>query len=107
MNTAICEAIKKKATLQFGYHETRRIVEPQCHGISTAGKEVLRGLQISGHSRSGQSHAEKLFEVSKISDLKGTGATFSNPGPHFNPDDKAMTYVHCCLQQCKFTKSRR
>jgi hypothetical protein len=99
MNKAICEAIAKKAVIQFRYGNHRvRVVEPQCHGISATGKEVFRGYQTSGHSKSGHSRAEKLFEVSKISGLKETGETFSKPGPHFNPHDKTMAYVHCCLE---------
>jgi hypothetical protein len=99
MNKAICEAIRKRAVIQFRYDSDKvRVVEPQCHGISTTGKEVFRGYQTSGHSKSRQTHAEKLFEVSKISALKETGESFSDPGPHFNPDDKAMAYVHCCLE---------
>jgi hypothetical protein len=96
-NRAICEAIKKKAVIQFNYEGKLRIVEPQCHGISTAGKEVIRGFQTGGQSRSRGLAAEKLFELSKISDLKETGETFLTPGPHYNPRDKAMVYVHCHL----------
>jgi hypothetical protein len=96
-NTAICDAIQKKAVIQFNYEGKPRIVEPQCHGISTAGKEVIRGFQTGGGSRSRRSIAEKLFEVSKITELKETGDTFSHPGPHYNPTDQAMIYVHCHL----------
>jgi predicted DNA-binding transcriptional regulator YafY len=96
-NTAICKAIQKKAVIEFNYEGELRIVEPQCYGISTAGKEVMRGFQTAGHSRSRRSVSEKLFELSKISGLKETGETFSKPGPHYNPSDKAMVYVHCHL----------
>src|SRR5207249_6004320 len=89
-NTAICKAIQNKAVIQFNYEGKLRIVEPQCHGISKAGNELMRGFQTSGYSRSRRSIAEKLFEVAKISELKETGDTFSNPGPHYNPDDQAM-----------------
>ncbi len=97
MNAAICEAIKKKAVLQFNYKGSLRIVEPQCHGTSTAGNEVLRGFQTKNYSKPSESPSNKLFEVSKISGLKQTGETFSKPGPHYNPNDKAMGYVHCHL----------
>jgi len=97
LNTAICQAIKKKRVIQFTYTGELRIVEPQCHGMSTAGKEVMRGFQTGGSSRSSRSIAEKLFEVSKISELSETGDTFSRPGPHYNPNDQGMIYVHCRL----------
>jgi hypothetical protein len=103
MNTAICKAIKKKALLQFNYHGTLRIVEPQCHGVSTAGKEVLRGFQIKDRGQPNKPATERLFEVSKIIDLQETGGRFSKPGPHYTPNDKAMTGVHCCLGRQKTT----
>ena len=97
MNAAICEAIKKKAVIEFNYKGSLRLVEPQCHGTSTAGNEVLRGFQTKNHSKPSESPANKLFEVSKILELKHTGKTFSKPGPHYNPDDKAMIHIHCRL----------
>ena len=97
MNAAICEAIKKKAVIQFNYRGSLRIVEPQCHGTSTAGNEVLRGFQTKNYSKLSESPSNKLFDVSKISGLKQTGETFLKPGPHYNPNDKAMGYIHCHL----------
>jgi hypothetical protein len=96
-NSAICEAIEKKAVIGFNYKGSLRIVEPQCHGTSTAGNEVLRGFQIKNYSKPSESSSNKLFEVAKISGIKQTGKTFSKPGPHYNPNDKAMSYVHCHL----------
>jgi hypothetical protein len=96
-NLALCEAIEKKAVIEFNYKGTQRIVEPQCHGTSTAGNEVLRGFQTKNYGKPSESPSNKLFEVSKISGLKPTGKTFSTPGPHYNPNDKAMSYVHCHL----------
>ncbi len=95
--TVICEAIGKKAVLQLIYGGYLRTVEPQCHGISTAGNEVLRGIQTGGESRSGLARFGKLFEVSKMSGLTITGLNFSGPGPGYNPDDQGMIYVHCHL----------
>lgn len=97
MNEIICAAIKKQAVIQFKYNRSLRIVEPQCHGTSTAGKEVLRGFQTSNHDKPSEAPSNKLFEVSKIAGLKETGKTFSQPGSHYNPDDKAMVFVHCHL----------
>jgi hypothetical protein len=96
-NKAICKAIGKKAVIQFEYHETIRTVEPQSHGISSAGNEVIRAVQTSPRNQFGKSIEGRLFEVSKMSGLKETGEHFTNPGPHYNPDDKGMIYVHCHL----------
>jgi hypothetical protein len=97
LETAICESIRKRAVIRFMYDDKLRIVEPQSHGISTAGKEVVRGVQTGGGSESGLSPFGKLFEVRKMSDLRETGAVFAGPGRGFNPDDKGMIFVHCHL----------
>jgi hypothetical protein len=97
MNTAICDAIKKKAVITFEYNGSLRIVEPQCHGISSAGNEILRGVQINGGKRSVESIVGKLFDVSKMSNLREAGRNFLDPAPNHNPNDKAMKLVHCCL----------
>ena len=104
---AICKAIRKKAVIQFDYDGTARIVEPQAHGISLAGNEVIRCVQKSPSGPSGKSIEGKLYSASKISDLKNTGQSFLKPGAHFNPDDKAMIYVHCHLEEGKARNRRK
>ncbi len=95
MNTAICAAIKSQAVVEFYYDGGFRTVEPHCHGISTAGNEVLRGYQTGGYSRSGNPVDWKLFVVAEISHLRQTGATFSANRPGYNPADRGMRSVHC------------
>ena len=95
MNTAICAAIENRAVVQFNYDGGLRTVEPHCHGISTAGNEVLRGFQTGGYSKSGNPVEWKLFMVADISELRQTGATFSLNRPGYNPNDRGMTLVHC------------
>jgi hypothetical protein len=98
MNSVICEAIRKKAVLRFTYEGHPRIVEPQTHGISTAGKEVLRAVQTGGSSESAMTAFGKLFEMAKMSNIEETGETFSGPGAGFNPRDKGMRLIHCHLR---------
>ena len=93
----ICRAIRKKAVIQFDYHGTARTVEPQSHGINWAKNEVIRGIQTNPRSPSGKLIEGKLYKVSEMTDLKETGESFSQPGPHFNPNDRGMIYVHCSL----------
>lgn len=97
LNKAICKAIQKKAVIQFDYHGTVRTVEPQSHGISSAQNEVIRGVQTNPPAAYGKSIEGKLYDVSKMSGLKETGKHFSEPGPHFNPNDRGMIYIHCHL----------
>jgi len=95
MNAMICSAIRSRQVLRFSYDGGWRTVEPFCHGISTAGNEVLRGYQTGGYSESGNPVGWKLFQVSKIASPTPTGQTFSGARPGYNPNDAAMTSVHC------------
>lgn len=95
MNTTICSAIRSRQVLRFSYDGGWRTVEPFCHGISTAGHEVLRGYQTGGYSESGNPVGWKLFQVSKIAGLMPTGQTFAGARPGYNPNDAAMAAVHC------------
>ncbi len=95
MNALICDAIAKRAIIQFDYDGGMRTVEPHCHGISTAGNEVLRGYQTGGYSESGRPVEWKLFDVSKISSLSITEKIFAQDRPFYNPNDKAMKIIHC------------
>jgi hypothetical protein len=69
-NLSICEPIEKKAVIEFNYKGSLRTVEPQCHGTSTAGNEVLRGFQTKNHSNPSESPTNRLFKVEKILGLK-------------------------------------
>ena len=52
MDPQICDAIENKRLLAFNYNGLPREIEPHAHGISLAGKEVVRGYQTGGHSSS-------------------------------------------------------
>lgn len=95
MNQTICEAINSRQVIRFNYKGGLRTVEPFCHGISTAGNEVLRGYQTSGYSESGNPVEWKLFRVAEISGLDMTSEHFSGIRQGYNPHDSAMTTVHC------------
>jgi len=44
----LCDAIRGKKRISFNYHDKERIGEPQCCGITTAGKEAVRVHLIKG-----------------------------------------------------------
>ena len=73
------------------------MVEPHCHGMSTTGKEVLRGYQTGGYSSSGNPDGWRLFGVSGIQNFQVLAETFAHNRPNYNPNDSAMTTVHCCV----------
>ncbi len=97
MNTTICAAIHSKCLLRFYYDGGYRTVEPHCHGISSAGNEVLRAYQTAGHSESGSPVEWKLFRVSGMSNLAVTDEPFRGVRPGYNPNDSAMASICCHL----------
>jgi len=42
MRELICTALNNKQRIRFVYHDKVRLAEPQCCGISTTDKEVVR-----------------------------------------------------------------
>ena len=97
MNTAICDAIKRRETIAFHYDGGTRTAEPHCHGVSKNGNELLRAYQTGGFSRSGNPEGWKMFSVGEMSDVVGTGDAFPNNRPHYNPDDSHMIKICCCV----------
>lgn len=95
MNSIICQAIAARRAISFFYNGGVRHVEPHCHGISTAGNEVLRAYQTAGYSESGNSTGWKLFEVDEMDSIQILSAHFPQNRPYYNPNDKGMSQVHC------------
>jgi hypothetical protein len=95
MNRSICEAIRDRAVVRFSYGGGSRTVEPHCHGMSSTGREVLRGYQTGGYSSSGNPVGWRLFEVAKISGFGPSGHTFLRARPGYNPRDQGIVSVHC------------
>jgi len=95
MNPKVCEAISKRAKMKVWYNGGTRIIEPHCHGVSTAGNEVLAAFQTSGHSNSGKPFEWKFFDVSKMQQVEILNETFKDNRPLYNPNDKRMTSIHC------------
>ena len=91
----ICEAIGRRALLEFHYHGRLRVVAPYCHGTSTRGVEVLRAIQIRGLSASGGWGFGKLWIVSEMVLPRLIDETFIPDDPNYNPDDRGMRQIHC------------
>ncbi len=91
----ICEAIAKRALLQFHYHDRLRVVAPYCHGISTRDVEVLRAIQVRGESGSSGFGFGKLWKVSEMVNPRIIDEAFKPDDPHYNPNDSGMKRIHC------------
>ncbi|SER27710.1 hypothetical protein SAMN04489841_3515 [Natrinema salaciae] len=95
MSEIICKAIREQKVLEFTYDGHHRKVEPYCHGQSKKGKESLRGYQIAGGSNSRRVPFWRLFTVAKMGNLTLTDETFNGNRPHYNPNDKDLSPIHC------------
>lgn len=91
----ICEALRRRALLEFRYDNRYRVVAPYCHGISTRDVEVLRAIQVRGSSSSGGLGTGKLWTIGKMVNLRMLDETFTPDDPQYNPDDGAMKQIHC------------
>lgn len=98
MHDLICAAIVKRELLEFDYNGLHRVVAPYCHGAIN-GREVLRAIQVRGDSRSGGWGFGKLWSLDKVRNLRLTGQSFLADDPQFNPNDSAMTQVHCAVRR--------
>jgi hypothetical protein len=93
----ICAAIRKRALLEFTYHNLRRVVAPYCCGVSSRGADVLRAVQVRGESASGGMGFGKLWTVAEIDGLRMLDETFAPDDPNYNAQDSAMTKIHCAI----------
>jgi len=91
----ICEAIRQRLLLEFTYDGLHRVVAPYCHGVSTAGHESLRAVQVGGESRSRGMRSGKLWTVAKMANVRVTDRPFTPDDPNYNPDDSGMKQIHC------------
>lgn len=91
----ICEAIRKRALLEFTYHERQRVVAPYCCGVSSRGVDVLRAVQVRGGSSSGALGIGKLWTVTEIEHLQMSNEAFTPDDPNYNPQDRAMKRIYC------------
>ena len=97
MESAICLSIRERRILRFSYDGGPRTVESYCHGMSSAGNEVLLAYQTEGFSRSGKPVGWRLFQTVKMQDVEVTDRNFKPDRPEYNPDDKRIGSVHCCI----------
>lgn len=92
----ICDAIRTRSLLAFEYGGLPRVVAPYCHGSSPHG-EVVRAVQLRGGSRSGGLGFGKLWRVDRLVGLRMLDEHFAPDDPDYNPGDRGMRAIHCCV----------
>jgi hypothetical protein len=101
MRDPLCAAIAASVLIEFDYKGEHRVVAPYCHGTSTRGVEVLRGVQLerpNSVSKSGQYGSGKLWYVSEMQNLRVTDERFAPDDPTYSPSDTAMKKIHCRMR---------
>ena len=96
MNSIICSAISQKRVIQFYYENELRIVEPHCHGITTAGNEGLRAYQIDGYSSSGNM-GWKMYDLGKAEGVQLLPDNFNGARQGYKKNDRGMSRIYCEL----------
>ena len=94
-NDIFCEAIRRRALLEFRYKGHRRIVQPYCYGVSNRDLTVLRAVQVRGSSASNQFGTGKLWSADEVIEPRILDETFTPDDPLYNPDDTAMKHIYC------------
>lgn len=92
MNQELVRAIEDKRRIRFQYHGTVRYAEPQCYGVGTSGRELLRVHQLRGGPV-----REPLFCVDEMTGLEVLDEAFTRPGPNFKRNDSAMRKIFAQL----------
>jgi hypothetical protein len=98
MHALICEAIRARRLLMFGYGDSVRVVEPHLYGASAAGHELLSAWMRPGQSRSDPQGGWRSFRVDQMRNVEALPETFSGARPGYNPREERMARVFCRLE---------
>ena len=94
----LCEAIRNRRLLMFGYGDAVRVVEPHLYGASAAGHELLSAWMRPGQSRTDPEGGWRTFRVEEMRDVDALPETFTGPRPGYNPSADRMARVFCRLE---------
>jgi len=94
MKNEIVTAIETQKLIEFDYEGEKRIVEPHCYGITTAGHEGLRAYQVGGYSSSGKM-GWKLYDMSKARNIILLDEVSNVPRSGYKKGDQVMKQIYC------------
>ena len=107
MDPLICQAIRDRRLLMFGYGESVRVVEPHLYGVNTAGNEALSAWLLPGYSRVDPEGGWRTYLVSEMREVQALDELFPGPRPRYNPDDARIERVLCRLERLGTAPERR
>ena len=98
MNPVICQAIRNRRLLIFGYGNTVRVVEPHLYGVNTAGHEALSAWLRPGLSRADPDGGWRMYLADEVRAMQALPEIFGAPRQGYNPDDPHFTQVYCRIE---------
>lgn len=88
----VLQAIRDKREIEFLYDGLPRVVRPAAVGKhASTGRELLRGYQVAGASRSNALPAWEFYSLVKIGNLVVTGRLFEVPPGYVRNDSHLET----------------
>lgn len=94
MNNQIVSSIRGRNVVEFYYKGLFRTVVFFTYGISTTGKEVVSGYQISGQHERGELPDWKLFTTDKIEGMKILDQVYNDIPNGYVRNDSRMSSIY-------------
>jgi hypothetical protein len=92
----VCEAIRRRRIVVGRYHETERVLEPYCHGMSPRGEQLVMAYQRQpevGRDLSGW----RCFRLAEFEDLAMTDVSFVPLRDDYRARNDAIATMHCSV----------
>ncbi|HEX6965583.1 MAG TPA: hypothetical protein VF166_07265 [Gemmatimonadaceae bacterium] len=99
MPPLLCDAIRSRRLVMFGYGNRVPIVEPHLYGVNSLGHEVLSAWLLPGHSRMDPEGGWRTYLVREMHNVQTLDERFAAPRPGYNPDDPHMQRIICRLER--------
>jgi hypothetical protein len=93
----ICDAIRTRRLLMFGYGDSVRVVEPHLYGLTSAGHEIMSAWMRPGQSRSDPDGGWRTFRTDEMREVQALPELFPAPRPDYNPHAERMAMLFCML----------
>jgi hypothetical protein len=101
VNSLVCEAIRERRLATFTYNDWNRVVEIYSHGFNGHRREVIRGYQVRGGSKSGETIGWKFFDVQLIDDFELLSTSFTGERSGHADADVELIVIHCNIVQSR------
>lgn len=94
----ICDAIRRRHLISFGYEGHSRVVEPHTYGQNEAGHDMLSAWLVRGYTKSGTAGGWRNYLVADIQGVTVMEEEFAGPRPGYNPSDRRFGRFYCRLE---------